>query len=41
MARSEAAIVPAHSAIIVCQVSRISGSAAMALSSLCHRVIQS
>jgi hypothetical protein len=35
------AMVPAHSAITVCQDSRISGSAAMAESSLCHSVIQS
>jgi hypothetical protein len=41
MARSDAAIVPAHSAISDCHVSRISGSAAMALSSLCQSVIQS
>jgi hypothetical protein len=34
-------IVPAHSAMTVCQASRISGSAAMAEISLCHRVIQS
>nr|WP_294552727.1 hypothetical protein [uncultured Rhodopila sp.] len=41
MTRSEAARVPAHSAIIACHVSRISGSAASALISLCQRVIQS
>jgi hypothetical protein len=35
------AMVPAHSAMTVCQVSRISGSAAIAESSLCHSVIQS
>jgi hypothetical protein len=35
------AMVPAHSAMTVCQASRISGSAAMAESSLCHSVIQS
>jgi hypothetical protein len=34
-------IVPAHRAITVCQDSRISRSAAMALISLCHSVIQS
>jgi hypothetical protein len=34
-------MVPAHSAMTVCQDSRISGSAAMADSSLCQRVIQS
>ena len=34
-------MVPAHSAMTVCQDSRISGSAAMAESSLCHSVIQS
>jgi hypothetical protein len=34
-------IVPAQSATTACHVSRISGSAAMAVISLCHRVIQS
>jgi hypothetical protein len=34
-------MVPAHNAIRVCNDSRISGSAAIADSSLCHRVIQS
>jgi hypothetical protein len=34
-------MVPAHSAMTVCQDSRISGSAAMADNSLCHKVIQS
>jgi hypothetical protein len=34
-------MVPAHSAMTVCQDSRISRSAAMAESSLCHKVIQS
>jgi hypothetical protein len=41
MARSMADIAPAHSAMTVCQDSRISGSAAIAESSLCHSVIQS
>jgi hypothetical protein len=35
------AMVPAHNAMTVCQDSRISGSAAIADSSLCHKVIQS
>jgi hypothetical protein len=34
-------MVPAHSAVTVCQDSWISRSAAMAASSLCHKVIQS
>ncbi len=34
-------MLPAHNAMIVCHDSRISGSAAMADSSLCHNVIQS
>lgn len=34
-------IAPAQSDMVVCQASRISGSAAMAEISLCHRVIQS
>ena len=34
-------MVPAQNAITVCHDSRISGSAAIADSSLCHRVIQS
>jgi hypothetical protein len=41
MPRTMADIVPAHNAITACQHSRISGSAAMALISLCHSVIQS
>jgi hypothetical protein len=41
IARIMADIAPAHNAAIVCHACCISGSAAIAVSSLCHSVIQS